>query len=90
MCQCQNNGTCDHIYGNCTCPAGFHGPCCEEACPFGFYGLQCQEVCHCEKQCYCDHVTGSCNVTDAPVAKELFMKGLLMLIAKKGGEKKQK
>ncbi|XP_073472754.1 N-acetylglucosamine-1-phosphodiester alpha-N-acetylglucosaminidase [Aquarana catesbeiana] len=73
-CLCQNNGTCDHIYGNCTCPAGFLGPYCEEVCPFGFYGLQCQEVCHCQKQCYCDHVTGSCNIADGPVPKELLMK----------------
>ncbi|XP_077336664.1 N-acetylglucosamine-1-phosphodiester alpha-N-acetylglucosaminidase isoform X2 [Lithobates pipiens] len=70
-CLCQNNGTCDHIYGNCTCPPGFHGPYCEEVCPLGFYGLQCQEVCHCEKQCYCDHATGSCNITDGRVPKEV-------------------
>ncbi|XP_018429200.1 PREDICTED: N-acetylglucosamine-1-phosphodiester alpha-N-acetylglucosaminidase [Nanorana parkeri] len=71
-CQCQNNGTCDHINGNCMCPDSNQWA--QILCPLGFYGLQCQKVCLCEKQCYCDHVTGSCNVTRAPVVTELLMK----------------
>ncbi|KAM5180399.1 N-acetylglucosamine-1-phosphodiester alpha-N-acetylglucosaminidase [Mantella aurantiaca] len=69
---CSGHGRCTQ--SGCKCDPGWTGSNCSDVCPFGFYGLQCQEVCHCEKQCYCDHVTGSCNVTDAPVVKKLLMK----------------
>ncbi|KAM4701419.1 N-acetylglucosamine-1-phosphodiester alpha-N-acetylglucosaminidase [Discoglossus pictus] len=62
-CNCQNNGTCDHVSGTCECLAGYKGEFCEQACPLGFYGSQCQKKCQCDKQCYCHQVTGICNIT---------------------------
>ncbi|KAG8450751.1 hypothetical protein GDO86_003140 [Hymenochirus boettgeri] len=65
-CHCQNNATCDHVYGTCQCLDGYTGVLCEEVCPLGSYGPQCQNPCHCKNQCYCHHATGSCNKTQEP------------------------
>ncbi|KAM4795665.1 N-acetylglucosamine-1-phosphodiester alpha-N-acetylglucosaminidase [Rhinophrynus dorsalis] len=78
-CNCQNNGTCDHILGTCECLAGYKGRFCEEVCPLGFYGPQCQHTCQCANQCYCHHVTGSCNITQESRVNELLSKGRCMV-----------
>lgn len=31
VCVCQNGGTCHHVDGSCTCPAGFIGERCEQS-----------------------------------------------------------
>ena len=62
-CQCENGGQCDISTGQCSCPAGWVGPVCEQRCSAGRYGLNCMDTCDCQNNSPCDHVTGVCECT---------------------------
>ena len=62
-CTCQNGASCNHIDGDCTCTAGWHGVHCEMMCEAGTYGLLCGQRCLCQNEARCDHVTGVCSCT---------------------------
>ena len=63
ICRCENGGTCHHVDGTCSCPAGVEGQFCEIGCPAGFYGDACDERCPDLLQCpsgRCDRELGIC------------------------------
>nr|XP_006813873.1 PREDICTED: multiple epidermal growth factor-like domains protein 11-like [Saccoglossus kowalevskii] len=56
-CNCQNNGTCNHVTG-CVCAPGWIGDNCDNKCPPGYYGDQCQTLCDCKHGGHCHHIEG--------------------------------
>uniref|UniRef100_A0A671LJR6 Tyrosine-protein kinase receptor Tie-1 n=1 Tax=Sinocyclocheilus anshuiensis TaxID=1608454 RepID=A0A671LJR6_9TELE len=49
--ECLNGGMCHDKNGDCVCPPGFMGMCCETACREGMFGRSCQESCKSENGC---------------------------------------
>ncbi|XP_030829162.1 multiple epidermal growth factor-like domains protein 11 [Strongylocentrotus purpuratus] len=83
-CQCLNDGTCDHLTGECSCTVGWTGNHCEERCTTATYSsnctLQCLTVCAnggvCHPSnghCLCDYgwEGDSCNI--GCVGKRCYM-----------------
>ncbi|KAH3830417.1 hypothetical protein DPMN_103661 [Dreissena polymorpha] len=62
-CTCNENQTCDHVNGTCTCTEGHTGQNCSEECANMTYGADCTEKCKCQKNTTksCDRMNGTCT-----------------------------
>ncbi|XP_070550003.1 multiple epidermal growth factor-like domains protein 10 [Ptychodera flava] len=58
---CINGDKCMKRDKNCNCAAGWKGDKCDQKCPSGFHGYNCTNVCDCNKNETCNHVTGACS-----------------------------
>jgi hypothetical protein len=58
---------CHPTDGYCYCPPGYRGFHCEMLCQLGTYGENCSGICNCPGSCFCDPVTGSCQVTNSTI-----------------------
>ena len=61
-CNCQNNGGCHPVSGECYCLPGWTGTLCEKKCDKWFFGQNCSQNCSCEtsKTLTCDPINGAC------------------------------
>ncbi|XP_076105945.1 uncharacterized protein LOC143074322 [Mytilus galloprovincialis] len=57
---CSKDAQCDHVTGECICPAGRFGDNCTKVCEPGTYGVNCNEECFCAHDAMCDPITGNC------------------------------
>lgn len=60
--ECNNNGKCDPVDGECRCPAGYMGEQCELTCGKNQWGIDCMNECKCSSdRKICNPTTGACS-----------------------------
>ncbi|GFY45367.1 hypothetical protein TNIN_359202 [Trichonephila inaurata madagascariensis] len=63
-------GTCHHVTGWCSCPAGARGSNCDLECPHNKYGENCNNDCLCTNNGTCDPINGNCSCTPGWIGED--------------------